>query len=1031
MKKTFIALLFALVFTLACASSLSEAVLPMFLKSVQEEAFSNNQALRTVVIPDGTESIGARAFAGCSNLEFVYIPDSVTFIGEDAFDGCAQDFIIDCGPDCCARAYAEENGLNCTEPGDDPAQYAWAEPDLILLSDPVPVHIFVNAEANNEGLPQGVSLHAVNGEFEILKYDEGPTYDFLIRVTSLPEPFPEDERLYPIRLEAEVLCEDGSCLTYPVEFLCYDDEERLEDRFELTSEYTQLCMNPYGNAPMKTAVYAKTDGMGDLTNAVIRWYADRADVLRVTPADDGLSATVETAAVGSLSDFSIPQDNGTVFCEITVNGKTYAGSKGFHVFNACRTYDLNLGNGINPETYSMEIGNSAGYGFGGSGSNTAFDEEIYVWSDRPEVLSVDANFRITALSAGTANFYFDVYYNDPAHEHAPAIRRRVLVTVGYSRGVCTQRMDLSDISLEIGETAFLPAPDGEKDGVTEIETVYGVVNGDSVTLLNAQTGSIKAVREGVTYISVRHKCENGDGEPGAFEGVVKVVVRGSGSGFYLTDDAGKRVNELIAGPRSAHTVRLHAPDNSTFTSIEWWADPNSADFAPEVRISADRIACSLAFGADAHELITRSFYGTLYCTVKTTNGSAILSIPYRCQHLADNTGENGHFRVLSETEYAWDLYEIGQKESLFTQHITTLPRENVILSFTSSDPDVVTVDANGVMTAVAPGSAHVECNISVPLTGETYTIRCAVFVLTDRPTAQSVTQTQTGTVTRVNGLCSLSARLSPLGSTADYEWTVSDESVATVESFGVDYGNSNVFVNINALKSGNVTVSGHVPGRDDLDVSYAVSVLSGGVVLDGAVYRADDVWLLEPNREYPILLSTGGQPVPVTDSRVQRFEGFMENRENVRAEAITETGVLRVGNCAGNEADASSLLLFCTFDDFGTEWRVRFAVAEGHMIDDGGAYVDISVPLRVGAPNTATVSLESSRLREMSDFEWEIDADDCTASIRPLSSVTGASLLHLESSGGDANEWNLVKITCRYTLDGVRLSAETALRLEP
>ena len=52
-----------------------------------KKLYLNNELITNLVIPDGVISIGKGAFSGCSGLTSITIPSSVTYIGESAFSG--------------------------------------------------------------------------------------------------------------------------------------------------------------------------------------------------------------------------------------------------------------------------------------------------------------------------------------------------------------------------------------------------------------------------------------------------------------------------------------------------------------------------------------------------------------------------------------------------------------------------------------------------------------------------------------------------------------------------------------------------------------------------------------------------------------------------------------------------------------------------------------------------------------------------------------------------------------------------------
>ena len=90
MKTTLRILLAALLIALtalAFAEGEATLALPSGLKTVSDEAFCGNAAIRKVMVPEGAEQIGSRAFAD-SGLTEIVLPATVGFIAEDAFDGC-------------------------------------------------------------------------------------------------------------------------------------------------------------------------------------------------------------------------------------------------------------------------------------------------------------------------------------------------------------------------------------------------------------------------------------------------------------------------------------------------------------------------------------------------------------------------------------------------------------------------------------------------------------------------------------------------------------------------------------------------------------------------------------------------------------------------------------------------------------------------------------------------------------------------------------------------------------------------------
>lgn len=68
---------------------LTELIIPDGVTSVCNNAFCCYTTLSAVALPEGLESIGSGAFSGCTGLQEISIPDTVTEIGSDAFKNCS------------------------------------------------------------------------------------------------------------------------------------------------------------------------------------------------------------------------------------------------------------------------------------------------------------------------------------------------------------------------------------------------------------------------------------------------------------------------------------------------------------------------------------------------------------------------------------------------------------------------------------------------------------------------------------------------------------------------------------------------------------------------------------------------------------------------------------------------------------------------------------------------------------------------------------------------------------------------------
>ena len=69
-------------------TSLKAVKLPNGITDIGNDAFNGCSSLSDITIPDNVATIGDRAFNGCSSLSDITIPDNVATIGDNAFNGC-------------------------------------------------------------------------------------------------------------------------------------------------------------------------------------------------------------------------------------------------------------------------------------------------------------------------------------------------------------------------------------------------------------------------------------------------------------------------------------------------------------------------------------------------------------------------------------------------------------------------------------------------------------------------------------------------------------------------------------------------------------------------------------------------------------------------------------------------------------------------------------------------------------------------------------------------------------------------------
>ena len=145
---------------------------------------------------------------------------------------------------------------------------------------------------------------------------------------------------------------------------------------------------------------------------------------------------------------------------------------------------------------------------------------------------------------------------------------------------------------------------------------------------------------------------------------------------------------------------------------------------------------------------------------------------------------------------------------------TVLPEDatDQTVTWTSSDEGVATVDANGMVTAVAPGTATITATTN---DGSNLTAACTVTVKPAVVPATSVTLNETSAEVTVGETLQLTATVLPENaSNPTVTWSSSDDAIATVDANGL----------VTAVAAGTATITASTNDGSNLSASCEVIV---------------------------------------------------------------------------------------------------------------------------------------------------------------------------------------------------------------
>ncbi len=186
------------------------------------------------------------------------------------------------------------------------------------------------------------------------------------------------------------------------------------------------------------------------------------------------------------------------------------------------------------------------------------------------------------------------------------------------------------------------------------------------------------------------------------------------------------------------------------------------------------------------------------------------------------------------------------------------------LTWKSDNPEVVSVDENGVITGLSVGKA------TITVTGENgKTTTCVINVVSNEIPVEKIMVTPNKTNMDVDSVLQLSVKIEPSNATnRDLIWTSSDESIATVDNKGI----------VKGLKAGKVTITaktkdGKVLGTSEITVEEVFSndlnvydsdhkpvVWNGSTdlkIFTNSMYELTDVIAPEDSNTYQFVVKNG------------------------------------------------------------------------------------------------------------------------------------------------------------------------------
>ena len=336
------------------------------------------------------------------------------------------------------------------------------------------------------------------------------------------------------------------------------------------------------------------------------------------------------------------------------------------------------------------------------------------------------------------------------------------------------------------EQEITPTPTGPTTvavtGVSLSKSSLTLTEGGSETIAASVTPS-NATNQAVSWSSSNTGVATVDG------GKVTAVKAGSATITVTTSDGGKTAKCEVTVEAKVIPVSGITVDKETLSIVEGEDATLTATVAPEDAsdktfawsTSDEKVAT-----VDENGKVTAVAAGTATITATTTDGGKTA----KCEV----TVEAKVIPVEGVTVDKETLEMVEGEEATLAATVAPEEATDKSVTWTSSDEAVATVDAEGKVTAVAPGTA----TITVTTTDGEKTAKCEVTVSAKVIPVESVTLDKE-TLEMVEGdEASIAATVAPEEATdKTVKWTSSDETVATVDAEG----------KVTAVKAGTATIT--------------------------------------------------------------------------------------------------------------------------------------------------------------------------------------------------------------------------------
>ena len=498
-------------------------------------------------------------------------------------------------------------------------------------------------------------------------------------------------------------------------------------------------------------------------------------------------------------------------------------------------------------------------------------------------------------------------------------------------------LNKTSLSLRETETTQLTATVTPEDA--EDRSVTWSSSDNSIATVNAE-GVVTAIKEGTATIT----ATTNDGSNLKATCTVKVSIMPVAS---ITLNITEKTLE------EGETINLTAsvlPANASNKSLAWTS-------------SDENIAT-----VDANGLVTAVKEGTATITAKATDGS---NVSAKCTIKVKAPVVLVEGITLNATEQTLTVGET------FALTASVLPENatNKSLVWTSSDENVATVDANGLVTAVKEGTATITAKAN---DGSNVSAKCTIKVKAAVVLVEGITLNATEQTLTEGETFALTASVTPENATnKNLAWTSSDENVATVDANGL----------VTAVKEGTATITAKANDGSNVSASCTITVNAAVVLVEGITLNATEQSLTVGDT---FALTAGVAPENATNKSLA-WTSSDENVATVDANGLVTAVKEGTAIITAKANDGSNVSASCTIN-----------VSDSFIFVSKISLEKMQVTLNIGETATLNVTIEPANATNK-EIAWKSSNPSIATVENGVVTAISAGTIYVSASSTDGS----------------------------